>query len=214
MQEMQNPTLPAYTHAHGRGRMAGLVVWGLLLVALSVGGCAKAKAASVPDGPPLVIPSVPSRVLAPVDEQPAVAENPPEPEPPAPPRTTTPRAATPPPRRPPTTAGSTPAEGESKPDAATQTPPAVAIEPPLTARPATPTDTAAERRIQARLKQASDDLGRVDYRKLSSDGQTQYDLSKRLNEQAQQELKNRNYQIATTLADKASDIARELLTVR
>jgi len=72
-------------------------------------------------------------------------------------------------------------------------------------------DAAAERRISEVMRKAAADLGRVDYGKLSADGQGQYEQSKRFNEQAAQELKNRNYAFATTLANKAADLATELL---
>ncbi|MGH2400786.1 MAG: dihydrolipoamide succinyltransferase, partial [bacterium] len=50
--------------------------------ALLAGACAKARAATVPDGPPLQVPEPPPRVLAPVEEA-TVATPAPAPEPPA-----------------------------------------------------------------------------------------------------------------------------------
>jgi hypothetical protein len=178
-----------------------------------VGGCAKARAASAPDGPPLVVPAAPARVLAPVEEEP-VAENPPEPETPAsPPPANRPRPQAAP-RRPATTPP-TAADTEPKPETPPVAPPVTAETPAVNVRPApTQGDTAAERKARDLMNRAKTDIGRVDYQKLSANGKAQYDLSKRLNEQAEQELKDRNYTFATTLAEKAATIATELLGAR
>jgi hypothetical protein len=174
-------------------------------------GCVKTKAASVPDGPPLAVPMAPPRVLAPVEEEP-LADNPPPPETaPAPPRTNARPANPQPPRRPPTTT-TTPVE-EPKPEPPAQTPPAVTEAP--APRPApTQADAAAERKVRDVMRKASADIGRVDYQRLSTEGKQQYDFSKRFNEQAEQALKERNYAFATTLAEKAADLAAALLGAR
>src|SRR5438128_966819 len=98
-----------YSKCRTQRKTAGagkLVAFALCLVqaASLAAGCAKTQAASAPNGPPLSVPAPPPRVLAPVDDQPVVAENPPTPEPAAaPPRTATRPPAAPPPRRQPTT---------------------------------------------------------------------------------------------------------------
>jgi outer membrane biosynthesis protein TonB len=174
-----------------------------------VSGCAKAKAASVPDGPPLAVPAAPARVLAPVEELP-VAQNEPEPEPAVtPPRATTSPARPTTPRRPATTAA-TPAE-EPKPETP---PPAPAATEPPGPRPATQVDAAAERKIRDLLRRAASDLARVDWQRLSPQGKEQYDRSKQFNDQAEKELKDRNYVLAMTIAEKAAGIATELLGAR
>ncbi|HTM03552.1 MAG TPA: hypothetical protein VL173_08620 [Vicinamibacterales bacterium] len=145
-----------------------------------------------------------------MDSEP-LAENPPAPEPvatPTPPRTAA-RPA-PPPRRQPTTTTETEPKAEPAPAPA---PPTPAAESPATApRPAaTVVDAAAEKRVRDQLKKATNDLNRVDFKKLSNDGKAQYDQSKRFNEQAEQALKDRDYVFASTLANKAAALATELL---
>ena len=164
----------------------------------SAAGCAKPRAATVPDGPPLAIPTPPERVLAPVDEPvPVAAEPAPEPPPPT--------AAAP--RTPPKPAAPAP-----KPQPA----------PPVAAQPAPPPDTrelqtsaatsaAAERNVRDLLARAARDLGRINYGGLSADGRAQYDQSKRFSAQAQDALRERNFVFAETLADKAATLAAELL---
>lgn len=177
-----------------------LVAAGLVLLAVTAGACAKARAATVPDGPPLQMPEPPQRVLAPVEE-PLVATTPaPEPEPP-PVAATAPRATPP---RPP----------EPRPQPA---PPAAAAPPPRTAvdtrelRPASPATTVTERSVREMLARATRDLGRVNYSRLSVDGRAQYEQSKRFSTQAEEALRQRNLVFAATLADKAATLAAELL---
>jgi hypothetical protein len=61
------------------------------------------------------------------------------------------------------------------------------------------------------LARAARDLSRVDYGRLSSEGRSNYDQSKRFSQQAEQALKDRNFAFATTLADKSASLAGELL---
>jgi hypothetical protein len=172
---------------------------GFGLCLASAAGCAKARAASVPDGPPLAMPAPPERVLVPVEAPAPVAAQPPEPEP-APPVAAAPKPAPKP--------------------AAPKPPPA----PPPVAAPAPPppTDTrqlqtgggasvAIERNVRDLLARAARDLGRVDYNRLTADGRAQYDQSKRFTTQAQDALREKNFVFAETLADKAATLAAELL---
>jgi hypothetical protein len=69
----------------------------------------------------------------------------------------------------------------------------------------------AEKPIRDRLAVAQRDLARVDYARLSQNGRSQYEQSKRFMLQAEQALKDQNLVFAQTLADKAADIAAELL---
>ncbi|MBI3048917.1 MAG: hypothetical protein HYY76_11480 [Acidobacteria bacterium] len=170
------------------------------MLAASAGACAKARAASVPDGPPLQMPEPPQRVLAPVEEPAAVAAEPALEPPPV--------AAAPPPRTPPRPAP------EPRPQPA---PPAAPAPPPRTTetrelRPASPATAAAtERSVRETLARAARDLGRVNYDRLSADGRAQYEQSKRFSTQAEEALRERNLVFAATLADKAATLAAELL---
>lgn len=177
--------------------MLKLLILGMAL--LGAAGCAKAKAASVPDGPPLSVPQPPERVLAPVEAPPPVVAATPAPEPPP--------AAAPAPRTPPRPA---PREAEVRPQ---PTPPAAAQgEANRDLRPAAAAGSAAtERAVRDVLVRANRDLSRIDYGKLSAAGRAQYDQSKRFSQQADQALKERNLVFAATLADKAATLAAELL---
>lgn len=180
----------------------GFGIWvlgfALALIALSASGCAKAQAASVPNGPPLDVPSAPARVLAPVEEA-VVAAPTPAPE------TAQPVATAPvrPPVRPPV---------QPAPPAAAAAPPAAT--PPADNRElrATPTTNAAtERSVRDLLAQATRDLNRVNRARLSADGQANFDQARRFSQQAEQALKERNVAFAATLADKAALLAAELV---
>ena len=183
------------------GRL-GFGLWvlgfGICLSALSAGACAKASAASVPNGPPLQVPEPPPRVLAPVEETivatPAPAEGS-APAAPAAPRTSAPRTQEP-------------------------RPPAAAVAPPPAPAPTETRDlraapsasnAATERTVRDLLARAARDLGRTDYRRLSAEGRETYDQSRRFSQQAQQALKERNVAFAMTLADKAATLAAELV---
>jgi hypothetical protein len=170
-------------------------------------GCAKAQARSAPDGPPLDMPAPPARVIAPVEEP--IASSPAEMTEPAPAPPSTNRR---PVRRPATT----------EPAQKSETPPAAPTEPPMPqaapadGRPVEPAPTlrtpdSEERPIRERLTLAQSNLSRVDYSKLSTDGRSQYEQSKRFIQQAEQALKDQNFVFAQTLADKAATLAAELL---
>jgi len=171
-------------------------------VALAGASCAKARAETVPDGPPLATPAPPPRVLAPVEEvlaeAPAPPEVPPETPPPAP---ASPR---PTPRRPPV-ATVEPKPPETVAPAPQPAPPAEAIIRTPAANPA------EEKKIGELLSRAERDLNRVDYRNLTSDGKQQYNDSKRFSELAIEAVKARDYALASTLADKAATVASGLL---
>ena len=175
-----------------------------LLVSLSACS-AKAKAQTLPDGPPLAVPVAPEHSI--VIEQVAEAP-PPEPEPEVIPAQ--------PPARPPATGTRTPI---TKPAPKPENTPAVtppAVVPPPAPEPqvirAQPAAAAGdERKVQELVKKAAEDLTHVDYKKLSKDGQSQYDQSKRFSDQAQQALKERNVPYALTLAEKAATLAAELV---
>lgn len=181
---------------------AGLFAFCILQFAL-ISACAKAKAADlVPDGPPLAMSLPPPRVITPVEEV-AVAEPPPAPVP-----------------DPPVTAPVKPAVRQPAPANPKPEPPA-----PVAAQPAAPAATSEarevrsipaaaaaveERKVRDVMTRASRDLTRVDYGKLSNEGKSNYEQSKRFSEQAEQALKEKNFLYAMTLADKAATLAAEL----
>lgn len=181
---------------------------------MSAAACAKAQAKAAPDGPPLAVPNPPPRVLAPVDEP--LASAPPPESPPA----TAPRAPARPVVRRPNASVPTPEQEQPKTETpAPTTPPAATApatppvtEPPRELRPAkSAADPAEEQKVRVVLQRAARDLKNVDYRKLSVEGRSQYDQSKRFSDQAEDAIRDRNYVFATTLADKAAALAAELL---
>jgi outer membrane biosynthesis protein TonB len=172
---------------------------------LSVSGCAsRAKADTLAEGPPLAVPAPPVHEI--VVEQ--VADAPPPEPPPAPdpaPPTPRPTAARPPARTEPREA---PAPVPTQP---APTPPPAATEAPAVR--AAPTAAAAgdEKKVRDFMAKAADDLKRVDYQRLSKEGKAQYDQSKRFSDEAQQAMKERNFLLAVTLAEKAATLAAELV---
>ena len=177
-------------------------VLGLGICALSAalaGGCAKARAETVPDGPPLATPQPPSRVFAPIEEEPLVSSPVADTAPATAPRVPPP---TPPVRR-------TPAPEPEKPAAAAPQP--ADERPRVLSAVSTPADREAEQRITEMLRTALRDLNRVDYRGLTRGGREQYDQAKGFTEEADKALKERNFIYAQTIADKAVKIASELL---
>jgi hypothetical protein len=182
-----------------QGRWCALAL-GVSISVASLAGCAKARAATVPDGPPLAMPLPPPRVFAPVEQEEPLAAGPAVPETPA---TEAPSVPQRPIRR-------ATAPREDKPEPAPQPPPP-APEPQRELRAATaPADAEADRKIRALVQLASRTLGNVDYQKLSVAGREQYQQAKDFGEQAQEALTQRNYVFAETLADKAAKLATEL----
>ena len=170
------------------------------LTAALAAGCAKARAQTVPDGPPLATPPPPSRVFAPLEEEPLVSS--PVAEAPAAPAPRVPTARPPAPRP-------TPAESEKP--AAPPTP-APAVEAPRELRAASlPGDPESERRITELVRNAHRDLKGVDYGRLTRGGKESYDQAKGFVEEAEKALKERNFVYAQTAADKAAKLASELL---
>jgi outer membrane biosynthesis protein TonB len=183
--------------------------WLLLLSAL-VSGCAHAQAKSVPDGPPLDVPSAPPRIVEPIEAQ--APEPPPLPEEPA---RRAPAPARPRPTPPREAARPEPARQEpAKPEVATTEPAKPSDE---AARPPTTLQTTpaaaegdVERGIRATLTRATNDLNRIDYRALNADARTQYDTAKRFVRQAEDAIRTKNLVFAKNLADKAAGLAAQL----
>jgi hypothetical protein len=186
-----------------------LGVWVLAAAMIGASACVKTQAKTVPDGPPLDVPAPPARVIAPAEEP--IATTPAEPLEPAPAPSSTSRRPT----RRPANAGvdQSAQKPEPPPPAEAPLPQAAPPEPPVTTAPA-PTLRApgsAEKPIRDRVTSAQRDLSKVDYAKLTEEGKSQYDQSKRFIQQAELALKEQNFVFAQTLADKAAQIAAELL---
>jgi hypothetical protein len=166
----------------------------VLLVAplIASAGCAKLHARTAP--PPLEAPLPPPRVIVPVESEPVV----PVVEAPGrrPPRDA-PRAA-PPPKPEKTEPPSVPTTNQPSDD-------------PARVLQTTANASGVEQKIRALLASAAHDLGRIDYRTLSVDAQTQYDIARRFKEQAEEALNARNLVFAEQLADKAAALAGQLL---
>ena len=175
----------------------GIGHWALLaLLAALAAGCAKARAQTVPDGPPLATPPPPSRVFAPLEDEPLVSSPTETAVAPAP------KVTRPPAPRP------TPAENEKPAPPPT---PAPAVEAPRELRAASlPSDPESERRITELLRIANRDLKGVDYGRLTRGGKESYDQAKGFVEEAEKALKERNFVYAQTAADKAAKLASEL----
>jgi hypothetical protein len=78
-------------------------------------------------------------------------------------------------------------------------------------RAPSPANAATERSVRDLLARAARDINQVDYSRLSAEGKSQYEQSKRFSIQAEQALRERNLIFAATLADKAATLAAELL---
>ena len=124
---------------------------GIGISAASAAGCAKARAATVPDGPPLAMPQPPPRVFVPVDEEEPLAASPVVPE------TPTGRGAASSRARPPRRAARR-LRSTEKPEPAPQ-PPQPAPEPQRELRAAsTPADAEADKKIRALLADGLDGI--------------------------------------------------------
>jgi hypothetical protein len=183
--------------------LRGVVALTLGVTVMLGAACSKKRVVTVGDGAPLAMTAAPPRVLAPVEEPleatPAVVEVPAVPAP---------RTVAPPPVRRPQVP-SAPAETEVRPEPGPPAPvqPDPARE--LRAAPST-ADAAAERQVRDLLVRATRLLSRVDYRRLSAEGRSQYDQAKRFSDQAEAALRDRNFPFASTLADKAATLAAQL----
>ena len=182
----------------------GRLFTAIAIGAMAVTACAKQKPAIVADGPALAMPLPPARVFAPVEEPIPVQAPPPEVADAEPPKPAPPRPVRPPVRP--------PAAEASKPEP--EPPPVAAAPAPEPSRELRTTssaaDAAAEKQVRDLLAKASRDLMKIDYRKLSNEGRSQYDQSKRFSEQADQAIKERNFVFAATLAEKAATLAAQL----
>lgn len=179
-------------------------------VAVSAGGCARAKAKTVPDSPPLEMPPPPERDIEVTESEPP----PPVSLPQEPARTATPRPRpVTPSREPPREAPKVePPKTDVPPIVEAPKPPEEPPKPPVTTLQTTPptAEGEVERQIRVALQRASNDLNRVDYRTLNSDARTQYDTAKGFIRGAESAVRAKNLLYAKNLADKAAALAAQL----
>jgi hypothetical protein len=176
----------------------GLIV--LMLAALAVPACAKARASTEPVMPELTPPPPPPRVVArfPADPVPTIEPGPAEtalvvPPTKAPPK---PLAKPEPPKvEPPRVEPERPAPGA----------------PALTLKPAPGVAAQTEASIRGLLDTAQRNLQRVNYAALNADGRAQFDTARRFMHQAEDALKANNLAFAGKLADKAATMAAVLV---
>src|SRR5262245_6023146 len=184
-------------------RSRALAFLPLAVCAWTTSGCFGLRAKAVTAPTPLDMPEPPPRIVEVHEpEAPPPILLPEEPARNTPTRPTpNPRAAEP--ARPAPAPSETPVDA-AKPEELTPRPPA--------ALQTTPTqrEEAVERRILGLLRQAMNDLNRINYQNLSSDGRTQYDMAKRFVSQAEEALRAKNLVFANTMADKAATLALQL----
>ena len=172
-----------------------------MVLALGVSACAHPQARTVPDLPPLDVPPVPARTIAPppLAEPPPPAAQEPDPSGRKPARLRPPQAKTDP-----------PVPLPPVPPPAAQPPTAPPVAGALqTTSPASQAEMV--KTIRDLLARAERDLRNVDYTGLNADGKAQYDTATRFARQAEQALKDQNFVFALTLADKAATLARSLM---
>jgi hypothetical protein len=181
-----------------------------LLVGLSFGGagCAKKVVAAAPAPVPLAVPSVPPRIVGPVqvpDEKPQpVAEAPAAPAQRPAPRPS--RLAVRPPDAP-EGAADDPQRARAEGAEPTATPAAA----PLLRTRETANDAEAARKIKEVLSRAEQNLSRVNYRTLTANGRAQADTARRFITQAGDALEKRQMTFALSLADKAEALSTALV---
>jgi hypothetical protein len=177
-----------------------------LLSLLTAGACTRAKARTMPDAPPpLDVPAPPPRDVETTEaEPPPLIPLPQEPARNTPPRT---RTNTPPAR--PAETRPEPPKPEPAPEAEPPRPEEAPRAPTLQTTPSQ-AEAEMERGIRSTLSRAANDLSRVDYRVLNSDGRDQYNTAKSFIDQAEKAVKAKNLVFAKTLAEKAAAIATQL----
>jgi hypothetical protein len=184
------------------------VVRRALLVALfgvAVTACAGHRVATQPDLPPLAPPPPPPRVVVPPEAEPQPPASAPEPQQKTPKRPAAKnegRDVAPKPEPP-------------KPPAKPEPPPPPARDeaaPPSTLQTTPPaSQQEMERQARGLLAQARRDLGLIKPATLNADGKGQFDTASRFVAQTDQALKDRNFVLALSLADKAATIAAVLV---
>ena len=177
------------------------------LAGLSGSACAKARAATIPESPPLAMPPPPPRVLAPLEEEP-LASQPAGPGSLIPqPPTIVPRAST----------GTTRSREAPAPAAAATAPPAPVAPVENPGRQLTlatsPGEAAADQvKVRQHLERAEKDLKQVGNQRLSKEMQQMVDDSRSFAKRATEALNDRNLPMALALAEKAAQLAAEVLS--
>jgi hypothetical protein len=161
----------------------------LILCAAAASACTKVQArtpaAEPVDPPTLATPEPPSRLKLPVSVDPPAASG-----------STTEKPATP--------------ANRGKPPAATATPPPAAPPEPATS-PVIQASPSVEQKARARLKQAQDDLKKVQPASLSADAKEQYASAQRFVRMADDAIRRKNFEYAGYCADKAATLASLLV---
>jgi hypothetical protein len=188
-----------------RTRYCACAVWFVSAVTLS--GCFGASAKSVVDSPRLEMPPPPPRLvetIEPVVQEPVTLVEEPAHQPVRPPA----RQAT----RPETARPEPPKTDGTRTDAPLEAPKTEDPSKPTLQTTPTVAEVEVERTIRGVIVRANADLGRVNYRALSTDGRTQYDSAIRFIQQAEEALepRTRNLVFARNLADKALALAAQL----
>lgn len=169
------------------------------LLALAACGCARTRAQTVPEAPPLAVPAPPPRVIPAPPPDPAEELAPPVEETPSSKARQTRKSS-------PQTSGSDPKKVEPPPT----------VEPPPVPQPATlqpgpvATQTGMESRTRLLLKAAASDLQNVNPNTLDRDAREQWATADRFRNRANEALAERNFIYAVTLAEKAATIAADL----
>jgi len=185
-------------------RFARLVVL-LLVGGVAAGACATGRAQAIEDKPTLAVPPVPPRTIEP---QPAAALPPVEPMPesnPTPPSSPKPKPAA--------RNSNEPRAADPKPETP-ETPPASTAPPtapvaPLRS-PSTPSGPDALRQVRDTITRAESILTRVDYQKLSDDRKATYNFAKNFIVQAEEKIKQEDFTLALSFAQRAETNAKML----
>jgi hypothetical protein len=182
----------------------------VLLASSLLTGCATAKAATAIAGPPLAVPEPPPRVLVPAEAEPLASttiapETPLASQPsvqPTPPQT----------RRTSAVRSDTDTRVEAAAPAATAAvTPGTGADTPRELRPVpSGADPALEGRVQGLLTRTANQLRCVDYDRLSNVNKNNHKESTRHSDTAQKALKERNFLVAQSAAEKALQYAESL----
>lgn len=177
----------------------------LLLVGASAVACASGKAQIIEDRPTLAVPPVPARTIEP---QPA-AELPPVA--PAPESSPAPASS---PKPKPTARNSTnePKPADPKPETP-ETAPATPPPPPVAPlrSPSTPSGADALRQARDTIARAEAIMKNVDFQKLSEDRKATYNFAKSYIAQAEEKIKQEDYALALSFAQRAETSFKTLL---
>jgi hypothetical protein len=187
----------------------------LLAATLLASACATSRAATPVERPALEVPPVPPRIVEPApppetSNPEPVGELPPE-KPASSAARTKPPASREPSRDPQKPADAKPVETATA--VPVELPP---VGPPNNATqirtPATVDTAAAEKQVRQTLDKAQKRLDSIDYRRLSGDGQKNYNEAKAFMERAEAALKALNFELAKGLSSTAEKMANEIQT--